>query len=435
MKINEWLRKDMFIITLMLILVPLAGELKFYPFDNMFRVSFGTPIFLFFLLLLRKIPPIVPGVFVAVLVLCLRMTLDLAVDGDYLFIESFKNRLPSSCYYFTYAILFQISKVNKFHHRPWLIGVFCVMIEIISSAAELLVQYIILGSSLFISSSNEIVIIAFFRSFFGVSLFVMIKLYEGQLREVQVNQKNQHLLMILSNLYEETVHLQKTLKDAENITKESYDLYRGLNQLKEQQGFSLQEFSQKALRLAGEIHEIKKDNQRIFAGLSKLISDERFSDYMSIDELIQLVIRINKKYAKLVKKEIQFLYEIKGQHPNYHVYLMLSMLNNLVANAVEAIEHKGTITVCVNRFQNMLEFEVQDTGIGIDEKFKELIFKPGFTLKYNENGTPSTGIGLFYVRQVVKELQGEIAVENHSPQRLTVFKVRLPISNVAQEGE
>lgn len=30
---------------LMLIFVPLAGELNIHPFDNTFRLSFGTPVF------------------------------------------------------------------------------------------------------------------------------------------------------------------------------------------------------------------------------------------------------------------------------------------------------------------------------------------------------------------------------------------------------
>lgn len=79
--------------------------------------------------------------------------------------------------------------------------------------------------------------------------------------------------MIVSNLYEETVHLKKTLKTTEKVTNDSYQLYR------EMKGKDVQ-LSGRILRLAGEIHEVKKDNQRIFAGLSKLISNESLRDYM-----------------------------------------------------------------------------------------------------------------------------------------------------------
>lgn len=41
--------------------------------------------------------------------------------------------------------------------------------------------------------------------------------------------KDEHMLMIVSNLYEETIHLKKTLKTTEHVTKESYQLYREMS--------------------------------------------------------------------------------------------------------------------------------------------------------------------------------------------------------------
>ena len=45
----------------------------------------------------------------------------------------------------------------------------------------------------------------------------MMKLYEAQSRR-HIKRQNEHMLMLISNLYEDAVHL-KTLQDAENITK------------------------------------------------------------------------------------------------------------------------------------------------------------------------------------------------------------------------
>ncbi len=47
----------------------------------------------------------------------------------------------------------------------------------------------------------------------------MMKLYEAQSRERHIKKQNEHMLMLISNLYEDAVHLKKTLQDAENITK------------------------------------------------------------------------------------------------------------------------------------------------------------------------------------------------------------------------
>lgn len=70
--------------------------------------------------------------------------------------------------------------------------------------------------------------------------------------------------------------------------------------------FQFGDLRQQALQIAGEVHDVKKDNQRIFAGLSKLISDESFTDYMSVHELVNIIIRANTKYARLLEKDIQF---------------------------------------------------------------------------------------------------------------------------------
>ena len=66
--------------------------------------------------------------------------------------------------------------------------------------------------------------------------------------------------------------------------------------------FQFEDLRQQALQIAGEVHDVKKDNQRIFAGLSKLISDESFTDYMSVHELVNIIIRANTKYARLLER-------------------------------------------------------------------------------------------------------------------------------------
>ncbi|TWG72120.1 two-component system sensor histidine kinase YcbA [Bacillus subtilis J27] len=108
------------------------------------------------------------------------------------------------------------------------------------------------------------------------------------------------------------------MKTTEKVTNDSYQLYR------EMKGKDVQ-LSGRILRLAGEIHEVKKDNQRIFAGLSKLISNESLRDYMRASDLLQLVIRMNEKYAEALGKQIGFYCSIEGEHDEYHVFIVLSI--------------------------------------------------------------------------------------------------------------
>lgn len=432
MRVNRIFKNDVYIFLFAVVAVPLAGELKFYPFHDTFRVSLGTPIFFFFLLLLRKFSAIIIGVCTALSIFFFRVGLDWLTHDHFDFITASQMRYPAALYYVMYALLFYILRVNQFHQRPWIIGLLGITIEILASLTELVFQHMAVGDFLTMSKLFQIFIIAIFRSFFVLSFFSMMKLYEGQLREWQIRQKNHQLLMLLSNLYEEAVHLKKVLQNAENIMKTSYDLYRDLDEAKHYPELSLEEFSKRALRIAGEVHEIKKDNQRIFAGLSKVIVDEKFVDYMNIYELVPLIIRTNETYASSLGKKIEFRYRVEGEHQEYHVYLVLSLINNVVVNAVEAIQDKGTITICVTMENQFVSFQVEDDGPGVSEKYRSLIFKPGFTLKYDETGTASTGIGLSYVKELTEELGGEVTLQNGLKHSGASFIIKIPVYSLVE---
>jgi two-component system sensor histidine kinase YcbA len=301
---------------------------------------------------------------------------------------------------------------------------------------ELTMQYFVLGTTIKLAALSEILIIAISHSFIVLSFFTMMKLYEAQARERHIRKQNEHMLLLISNLYEESIHLKKTLVNAENITKKSYDLYKSLNGLKNKwtTADSVEELRRQALKIAGEVHEIKKDNQRIFAGLSKLISVESFTDYMNLHELVSIIKRTNEKYAGLLRKDIQIVYSIKGDHPHYHVFTLLSIINNIVTNAVEAINDVGSITINIERKQNLIEFRIEDNGPGIAPKQKNLIFKPGFTSKYDHSGNPSTGMGLSFVKDVVEQLKGDISVEDRIGGTGSIFMIRLPVDHLIEKG-
>ncbi|RBW68054.1 sensor histidine kinase, partial [Bacillus taeanensis] len=113
---------------------------------------------------------------------------------------------------------------------------------------------------------------------------------------------------------------------------------------------------------------------------------------------------------------------------------ILSIINNLVANAVEAIQDTGTITICIDKQHEWVEFYIYDDGPGISDKYRELIFKPGFTTKYDHLGKPSTGIGLTYVKETVEKLNGEVTIQRGSEGTGSVFTIRLPIDHLVEKG-
>lgn len=154
---------------------------------------------------------------------------------------------------------------------------------------------------------------------------------------------------------------------------------------------------------------------------------------MRVEALVDIVLRSNQKYARSLGKQIDFSLHTEGVFPLCHVYVSLSLLNNLVVNAVEALNETGTIRIEVKRKQESVVFSVADSGPGIAPKYQEKIFMPGYTTKYDEAGTPSTGIGLAYVKQETERLLGTVRVQAGSDGEDTIFTITLPVDQIGKE--
>jgi two-component system NtrC family sensor kinase len=101
---------------------------------------------------------------------------------------------------------------------------------------------------------------------------------------------------------------------------------------------------------------------------------------------------------------------------------------NLLANAAQAIEGRGAITIETRREDGMAVVSIADTGRGIAPDVIGRIFDPFFTTKTVGEGT---GLGLSISYQIVKKHGGEILAESPAGGG-GVFTVRLPIARKAQ---
>jgi PAS domain S-box-containing protein len=99
---------------------------------------------------------------------------------------------------------------------------------------------------------------------------------------------------------------------------------------------------------------------------------------------------------------------------------------NLIDNAIDAMDHQGTLTIRARRARDMVEVEVENDGPGIPPEEVSKVFDPFFTTKPPGEGT---GLGLPISRNiVVNRHRGEITVESAAGQ--TRFVVRLPLDGV-----
>lgn len=113
------------------------------------------------------------------------------------------------------------------------------------------------------------------------------------------------------------------------------------------------------------------------------------------------------------------------------------ILLNLISNAIK-FTSEGSITLSIKVLKKkgantLLQFQIKDTGIGIDEKDQKRIFETFF------RGTPSYegkfdghGVGLAIVKQYIEALSGDISV-NSRPNHGTTISVSIPVSALSQE--
>ncbi|MDE6513368.1 MAG: ATP-binding protein [Muribaculaceae bacterium] len=104
--------------------------------------------------------------------------------------------------------------------------------------------------------------------------------------------------------------------------------------------------------------------------------------------------------------------------------LLAWVLENLIKNAVDAMEGHGSIAVTTFIEGTDAVVEVADTGKGIARKDFKTIFNPGYTTKKR-----GWGLGLTLAKRIVDDYHhGHIFVKSSEPNRGTTFRIQLPLA-------
>ncbi|MGZ3614780.1 MAG: sensor histidine kinase [Thermodesulfobacteriota bacterium] len=96
---------------------------------------------------------------------------------------------------------------------------------------------------------------------------------------------------------------------------------------------------------------------------------------------------------------------------------------SIIANAVDAMEGKGTLIIETGNNGNSISIKISDTGPGIPPHLINRIFNPFFTTKSGKGGT---GLGLSIADKIIKENNGTIDIISEEGKG-TTFTITLPI--------
>ncbi len=108
--------------------------------------------------------------------------------------------------------------------------------------------------------------------------------------------------------------------------------------------------------------------------------------------------------------------------------LFSEMLNNLLSNALKAVDSGGRIRVALNQNKKHIMLSVTDNGIGIKKEDQKHIFDRFYRVDSSRNkALGGSGLGLAITKNIVHQLGGDIKLSS-KPGRGTVFRIYFKIS-------
>jgi signal transduction histidine kinase len=170
------------------------------------------------------------------------------------------------------------------------------------------------------------------------------------------------------------------------------------------------------------LEEIDKDVQRL-----KIIA-ERFSKIGSNPdpEPMNLAESIQRAIAYL-ERRISSKVNISTRFPDETIHVMMNeslfgwVIENLIKNAVDAMDGQGTITISAQQRGGKVMLDIADTGKGIAKSKFDAVFQPGFTTKKR-----GWGLGLSLVKRIIESYRkGKIYVYKSEIGKGTTFRIEL----------
>jgi len=168
--------------------------------------------------------------------------------------------------------------------------------------------------------------------------------------------------------------------------------------------------------------EMEKDVNRL-----KLISD-RFGKIGSSPKLEEFdITKQVRDMVDYIKRRAPDKVHFSIEAPDEPVITIISgplfdwVVENLLKNALDALEGKGSILIKINKQPGQVIVDVTDSGRGISKQNISKVFKPGFSTKKR-----GWGLGLSLSKRIIdKYHKGQLYVKSSEPQKGTTFRIVL----------
>ena len=232
--------------------------------------------------------------------------------------------------------------------------------------------------------------------------------------DVEVKEKTKKLIQAerLSAIGELSASLAHDLRNPLTVIKGSIEIVKAKNN-KDETGFSSKQIEMMERAVATMSHQI--DDVLEFVKIQTLRTSRN-----SLLETIGLSIAKIKSQEQLSiiipEKDVEFVYDTDK---------LEVVFDNILSNAIDALQGQGKITFRINDFETEVIIEIKDSGNGVSDDILPKIFEPLFTTKQK-----GTGLGLASCKSIIEQHGGTIYAKNKPSAIIIKLPKMLEISSI-----
>jgi len=152
-------------------------------------------------------------------------------------------------------------------------------------------------------------------------------------------------------------------------------------------------------------------------------------EILNIKEAVNTVLNAPSRVKTILDKDLNIDIQISSNATlNGEKILLEQAIGNIVNNALDFSPASGKITMKASQTNNAITIIVLDDGAGIPPQVINKLFTRFFSVTRPDTGTRGNGLGLRFVRKIMKLHGGEVSLQNRFIQQGAEARLRFPLS-------
>lgn len=390
--------------------IALTSQIGIGLMSGNFRASAGIIFFILFLFYYDDLKPVPVGILSGVMVYFLRVMVYYLSNGR--IDDTISSYLLEIVFYVFYSIIYSLLINRDKKNNINFVFIIMVISDLSANFIEVFLRSYIDKVPLPWTVGYTLLFIGILRSAIVWIILNGFKYYRMFLLKQEHENRYKRLLWLTSQLKTEMYWIEKNMDNIEKVMSKSYKLFEEIN-LNENN----EDWSNMALSIASDIHEIKKENGLVIRGMKEITESEFKDKGMNFKDIMNILFETMRREIRRLDKDIELVFNIEEDFYTSKHYYLMSILRNLIMNSMDAIpssQKQAKITVSHEIDKDQHCFMISDNGSGINEEDLKHIFSAGFSTKINYNtGEINRGLGLSIVKYITEDqLGGKVSVSS-----------------------